>query len=143
MLIEAFITHCRYVHECHVLTFDDIASGPKRRKMSLCGSVEVLSPPAEGFTRSPYPLVDQFVISQWTRGGVEPSIRKWTLFPHGWSSKPWVWSLHGWVCSVFAVCAFSLFHGHMSSAAECLVFEIANSRWCENVGRQHKSNHVM
>lgn len=105
--------------------------------MGPCGSVEVLPPPAEGFTHSPYPLVDQFVLSQWTRGGVEPSIRKWTLFPHGWYGNQWVW----WVgLSSMRLCCLL---GMWSYAGECLVFEIANNRWCENVGRHHKSNHIM
>ena len=98
VFMEGSPTHCRYVDKLtHILTFDNIASGPKRRKKSLCGSVKILSPLAEGFTHSPYPLVDQFVLSQWTRGGVEPSIRKWTLFPHGWYGNQWVWPSGGWV----------------------------------------------
>lgn len=79
--------------------------------MGPCGSMEVLPPPAEGFTHSPYPLVDQFVLSQWTRGGVEPSIRKWTLFPHGWCGNQWVGG--------FVVHVFPLFCGHVQGSAWC------------------------
>ena len=114
--MEGCLSHCRYVDECHILTFDDIASGPKRRKMGPCGSVEVLPPPAEGFTHSPYPLVDQFVLSQWTRGGVEPSIRKWTLFPHGWYGNQWVW----WVGCHPCVSVVSWACGPMQGSAWCL-----------------------
>ena len=71
----------------------------------------------------------------------------WSLYGVGGCGHcmGWVGVVIAWVGvqSIFAVRVFSLFHGHMPSAAECLVFEIANSRWCENVGRQHKSNHIM
>ena len=36
-----------------------------------------------GFSHSPFPLVDLFITSQLTKGGVQGSIRRWTYFPQG------------------------------------------------------------
>ena len=37
----------------------------------------------EGAGASPYPSVDRFITGQLSRGGVQGSIRRWTLFPVG------------------------------------------------------------
>ena len=38
---------------------------------------------ATGFNHSPFPMVDLFITSQLTKGGVQGSIRRWTYFPAG------------------------------------------------------------
>lgn len=36
-----------------------------------------------GFIHSPFPLIDSFITSKLTKGGVQGSIRRWTYFPKG------------------------------------------------------------
>uniref|UniRef100_H3AFL5 DNA-directed primase/polymerase protein n=1 Tax=Latimeria chalumnae TaxID=7897 RepID=H3AFL5_LATCH len=62
-----------------------------------------------GDQKSPYPEIDQFVISVVNKDGIQGGIRCWTYF----------------------------------SVEELLVYEISKYRWCENIGRAHKSNHIM
>ena len=57
-----------------------------------------------GFYHSPFPLVDSFIVSKLTKGGVQGSIRRWTYFPKGrcecsnmsstYKSVNWSWLLH-------------------------------------------------
>ena len=37
----------------------------------------------QGYSLSPFPVVDHYITSQLTRGGVQGHIRRWTYFPQG------------------------------------------------------------
>ncbi|KAG8453690.1 hypothetical protein GDO86_000356 [Hymenochirus boettgeri] len=63
----------------------------------------------KGYQFSPYPEIDDFILSVITREGFQGGIRSWNYF----------------------------------SAGEIVVYETVNYRWCENIGRVHKSNNVM
>ena len=99
-LIMGYVGFRRYNGRCSLLQFED----PHSRKvcMNLRRSSRQVSPgpsPLERFNHSPYPLVDQFVTSQLTRGGVQGSIRRWTFFPQGTAHFKWhISSLFMWAC---------------------------------------------
>lgn len=63
----------------------------------------------EGFQCSPYPEVDQFVLSLVTKNDIKGGIRRWSYF----------------------------------FPEQLLVYDIFKYRWCENIGRAHKSNNIM
>ncbi|XP_077618253.1 DNA-directed primase/polymerase protein isoform X5 [Crocuta crocuta] len=63
----------------------------------------------EGFHCSPYPEIDQFVLSLVNKNGIQGGIRRWSYF----------------------------------FLEELLVYDICKYRWCENIGRAHKSNNIM
>ena len=100
VLIMGYVGFRRYNGRCSLLQFED----PHSRKvcMNLRRSSRQVSPgpsPLERFNHSPYPLVDQFVTSQLTRGGVQGSIRRWTFFPQGTAHFKWhISSLFMWAC---------------------------------------------
>ena len=131
LLIVGYVGFRRYNGRCTLLQFED----PRSRKvcMNQKRPSRQVSPgpsPLEGFNHSPYPLVDQFVTSQVTRGGVQGSIRRWTFFPQGTAHfKRHISSLH--VGSSFY------------PEGKVVVYDIMDNRWCENIGRTHKSNNIM
>ncbi|XP_073498764.1 DNA-directed primase/polymerase protein [Phyllobates terribilis] len=63
----------------------------------------------KGYQFSPYPEIDQFILSLLTREGFHGGFRQWNYF----------------------------------STEELLVYDTINYRWCENIGRAHRSNNVM
>ncbi|OWK00348.1 PRIMPOL, partial [Cervus elaphus hippelaphus] len=63
----------------------------------------------EGFQCSPYPEIDQFVLSLVNKNGIKGGIRRWNYF----------------------------------FPEELLVYDICKYRWCENIGRAHRSNNIM
>ncbi|KAK1174838.1 DNA-directed primase/polymerase protein [Acipenser oxyrinchus oxyrinchus] len=62
-----------------------------------------------GHQHSPYPEVDNFVLSLVNKENIQGGIRQWKYF----------------------------------SLDELLVYDILNYRWCQNIGRFHKSNNIM
>lgn len=70
---------------------------------------------------SPYTYLDHFVLTNLAnRGGVQGSIRTWTLE-------------YGPSCN----------ENRQSAVPVGLSFQMSRNRWCECVGRQHKSNNIM
>ena len=89
-LIMGYVGFRRYNGRCTLLQFEDPCS--RKVYMNQRRSSRQVSPgpsPLEGFNHSPYPLVDQFVTSQLTRGGVQGCIRRWTFFPQGTAHFKW------------------------------------------------------
>ena len=57
-------------------------------------------------------MVDDFITSVSNKGGAQGRIRAWSLIEERSASRAW------------------------------LTFQMANYRWCERIGRAHKSNHI-
>ncbi|NXD02673.1 PRIPO protein, partial [Certhia familiaris] len=78
----------------------------------ICNCVFVafgLTDSMEGNQGSPYPEIDNFVLSLVNKDGLQGGIRQWSYF----------------------------------SLNELLIYDISGYRWCENIGRAHKSNNIM
>ncbi|KAF7238049.1 DNA-directed primase/polymerase protein [Varanus komodoensis] len=65
--------------------------------------------PIGGYEWSPYPEIDNFVLSLVNKDNICGGIRRWNYF----------------------------------SLEQLLVYDISNYRWCENIGRAHKSNNIL
>ncbi|XP_014351563.1 DNA-directed primase/polymerase protein [Latimeria chalumnae] len=107
--LYSLVSNIRFSDSLKILTCDN--SEEVRHKSCTshetpCSSV---SDAVLGDQKSPYPEIDQFVISVVNKDGIQGGIRCWTYF----------------------------------SVEELLVYEISKYRWCENIGRAHKSNHIM
>lgn len=101
-------------------------SGSKVKSAALSSSdamdrkVSVTS--ASGAERSPFPGLDDYVINVLgTRGGVQGAIRVWSIdygnYVDGGAETPHV--------------------------AQFITYQMCRNRWCERIGRPHKSNNIM
>ncbi|KAM4051384.1 DNA-directed primase/polymerase protein isoform 1-T4 [Anomaloglossus baeobatrachus] len=105
----SLISNVRFTDSLKVLT----CTSPEIEKngasrQSTVASVTTAST-LKGYQFSPYPEIDQFILSLLTREGFHGGIRQWNYF----------------------------------STEELLVYDTINYRWCENIGRAHRSNNVM
>ncbi|XP_036750251.2 DNA-directed primase/polymerase protein isoform X2 [Manis pentadactyla] len=105
--LSSLVSNVRFSDTLRILTCD--TSQNKQKGVEYFNST---SPPVEnleGFQCSPYPEIDQFVLSLVNKNGIKGEIRRWNYF----------------------------------FPEELLVYDICKYRWCENVGRAHKSNNIM
>jgi hypothetical protein len=72
---------------------------------------------------SPFPLLDRFIGSVCSQGGVAGKVRSWLLQPGG-------------------TCGGGQADNSGGSSSTVLLFNIRHNRWCGNIGRAHKSNGV-
>jgi hypothetical protein len=68
---------------------------------------------AEGYDKSPYPAVDEFV----------------TSFVQSYGSNAGVGRIWRWA--------------YFNKAGGVLLYDIIRNRWCANVGREHRSNNIL
>lgn len=84
---------------------------------------------SDGFASSPFPAVDDFLRSLVCRGGVKGDLRQWSYTAS--ESTAEIWSTEtGGVTSARRV------------KTRLLTHQVSNNRWCFNIGRAHKSNHI-
>ncbi|XP_017525111.3 DNA-directed primase/polymerase protein isoform X1 [Manis javanica] len=105
--LSSLVSNVRFSDTLRILTCD--TSQNKQKGVEYFNST---SPPVEnleGFQCSPYPEIDQFVLSLVKKNGIKGEIRRWNYF----------------------------------FPEELLVYDICKYRWCENIGRAHKSNNIM
>ncbi|XP_046504317.1 DNA-directed primase/polymerase protein isoform X1 [Equus quagga] len=105
--LSSLVSNVRFSDTLRILTCD-ISQNEQKRVEYFNGtstSVEAI----EGFQCSPYPEIDQFVLSLVNKNGIKGGIRRWNYF----------------------------------FLEELLVYDICKYRWCENIGRAHKSNNIM
>ncbi|XP_051025615.1 DNA-directed primase/polymerase protein [Acomys russatus] len=105
--LSSLVSNVRFSNTLRILTCD--TSQTKRKHADYFNSTGTSVEPLEGFQCSPYPEVDQFVLSLVSRRGIKGGIRRWNYF----------------------------------FPEELLVYDICKYRWCENIGRAHKSNNIM
>ncbi|KAL3876729.1 hypothetical protein ACJMK2_034530 [Sinanodonta woodiana] len=110
VFMDSIVANVDYTDKMKVLTFTSEDSSAKRLSMPKHFNRNSKSPEViDGYQKSPYPEVDDFIMSLITYNGAGGIIRHWTYFQKG----------------------------------ELLIYEIARYRYCENIGRQHKSNNIM
>lgn len=105
--LSSLVSNVRFSDSLRILTCD--TSQSKRKRAEYFNSTGTSAESIEGFQCSPYPEVDQFVISLVNKHAVKGGIRRWNYF----------------------------------FPEELLVYDICKYRWCENIGRPHKSNNIM
>uniref|UniRef100_A0AAA9TB43 DNA-directed primase/polymerase protein n=2 Tax=Bos TaxID=9903 RepID=A0AAA9TB43_BOVIN len=104
--LSSLVSNVRFSDALRILTCDVPQSKQRVQCFSRTGtSVEAI----EGFQCSPYPEIDQFVLSLVNKNGIKGGIRRWNYF----------------------------------FPEELLVYDICKYRWCENIGRAHRSNNIM
>ncbi|XP_053515879.1 DNA-directed primase/polymerase protein isoform X1 [Artibeus jamaicensis] len=105
--LSSLVSNVRFSATLRILTCDTPMNKQKQpgHFNSTTTSVENI----EGFQASPYPEIDQFVLSLVNKNGIKGGIRCWNYF----------------------------------FREQLLVFDICKYRWCENIGRAHKSNNIM
>uniref|UniRef100_A0A8C6E530 DNA-directed primase/polymerase protein n=1 Tax=Moschus moschiferus TaxID=68415 RepID=A0A8C6E530_MOSMO len=104
--LSSLVSNVRFSGALRILTCDLPQSKPRTQCVSRTRtSVETI----EGFQCSPYPEIDQFVLSLVNKNGIKGGIRRWNYF----------------------------------FPEELLVYDICKYRWCENIGRAHRSNNIM
>ncbi|XP_040098982.1 DNA-directed primase/polymerase protein isoform X1 [Oryx dammah] len=104
--LASLVSNVRFSDALRILTCDTPQSNQRIPCFSrTSSSVETI----EGFQCSPYPEVDQFVLSLVNKNGIKGGIRRWNYF----------------------------------FPEELLVYDICKYRWCENIGRAHRSNNIM
>lgn len=104
--LSSLVSNVRFSDALRILTCDVPQSKQRVQCFSRTGtSVETI----EGFQCSPYPEIDQFVLSLVNKNGIKGGIRRWNYF----------------------------------FPEELLVYDICKYRWCENIGRAHRSNNIM
>ena len=98
------------VADVATLSFDDDAPPSESASREHGSQVprRVTAARPKGFEASPLPLVDDFIRSVATRGGVQGRIRCWSIIDS--PERAWI------------------------------TYQIASNRWCERIGRAHKSN---
>ncbi|XP_060237719.1 DNA-directed primase/polymerase protein isoform X2 [Meriones unguiculatus] len=104
--LSSLVSNVRFSDTLRILTCD---TSQTRRKRDEYFNSTGTSEPIEGFQCSPYPEVDQFVLSLVNKHDIQGGIRRWNYF----------------------------------FPEELLVYDICKYRWCENIGRAHKSNNIM
>ncbi|CAO2612075.1 DNA-directed primase/polymerase protein [Lemmus lemmus] len=105
--LSSLVSNVRFSDSLRILTCD--TSQTKRKRAEYFNSTGASAESIEGFQCSPYPEVDQFVISLVNKHDIKGGIRRWNYF----------------------------------FPEELLVYDICKYRWCENIGRPHKSNNIM
>lgn len=105
--LSSLVSNVRFSDSLRILTCD--TSQTKRKRAEYFNSSGASAESIEGFQCSPYPEVDQFVISLVNKHAIKGGIRRWNYF----------------------------------FPEELLVYDICKYRWCENIGRPHKSNNIM
>nr|XP_051688901.1 DNA-directed primase/polymerase protein isoform X4 [Oryctolagus cuniculus] len=105
--LSSFVCNVRFSDTLRILTCDTPQN--KRKRMKHFNSTSPSVGTIEGFQCSPYPEVDQFVLSLVTKNDIKGGIRRWSYF----------------------------------FPEQLLVYDIFKYRWCENIGRAHKSNNIM
>lgn len=104
--LSSLVSNVRFSDALRILTCDIPQSKQRVQCFSRTStSVETI----EGFQCSPYPEIDQFVLSLVNKNGIKGGIRRWNYF----------------------------------FPEELLVYDICKYRWCENIGRAHRSNNIM
>ncbi|XP_040098983.1 DNA-directed primase/polymerase protein isoform X2 [Oryx dammah] len=103
--LASLVSNVRFSDALRILTCDTPQSNQRIPCFSRTSSSETI----EGFQCSPYPEVDQFVLSLVNKNGIKGGIRRWNYF----------------------------------FPEELLVYDICKYRWCENIGRAHRSNNIM
>ncbi|XP_010834062.1 PREDICTED: DNA-directed primase/polymerase protein isoform X2 [Bison bison bison] len=104
--LSSLVSNVRFSDALRILTCDVPQTKQRVQCFSHTGtSVETI----EGFQCSPYPEIDQFVLSLVNKNGIKGGIRRWNYF----------------------------------FPEELLVYDICKYRWCENIGRAHRSNNIM
>ncbi|XP_008515499.1 DNA-directed primase/polymerase protein isoform X2 [Equus przewalskii] len=104
--LSSLVSNVRFSDTLRILTCD-ISRNEQKRVEYFNGTST--SEAIEGFQCSPYPEIDQFVLSLVNKNGIKGGIRRWNYF----------------------------------FLEELLVYDICKYRWCENIGRAHKSNNIM
>uniref|UniRef100_A0A8C2M981 DNA-directed primase/polymerase protein n=4 Tax=Cricetulus griseus TaxID=10029 RepID=A0A8C2M981_CRIGR len=105
--LSSLVSNVRFSDTLRILTCD--TSQTKRKRAEYFNSTGTSVESLEGFHCSPYPEVDQFVLSLVNKHDIKGGIRRWNYF----------------------------------FPEELLVYDICKYRWCENIGRAHKSNNIM
>nr|XP_021506430.1 DNA-directed primase/polymerase protein [Meriones unguiculatus] len=105
--LSSLVSNVRFSDTLRILTCD--TSQTRRKWDEYFNSTGTSVEPIEGFQCSPYPEVDQFVLSLVNKHDIQGGIRRWNYF----------------------------------FPEELLVYDICKYRWCENIGRAHKSNNIM
>lgn len=105
--LSSLVSNVRFSDTLRVLTCHP--SQTKRKRAECFNSTGTSVESIEGFQGSPYPEVDQFVLSLVNKHDIKGGIRRWNYF----------------------------------FPEELLVYDICKYRWCENIGRAHKSNNIM
>nr|XP_048311551.1 DNA-directed primase/polymerase protein isoform X2 [Myodes glareolus] len=105
--LSSLVSNVRFSDSLRILTCD--TSQTKRKRAECFNSTGASAESIAGFQCSPYPEVDQFVISLVNKHAIKGGIRRWNYF----------------------------------FPEELLVYDICKYRWCENIGRPHKSNNIM
>ncbi|XP_055423395.1 DNA-directed primase/polymerase protein isoform X3 [Bubalus kerabau] len=103
--LSSLVSNVRFSDALRILTCDI----PQSKQRVQCFSRTATSETIEGFQCSPYPEIDQFVLSLVNKNGIKGGIRRWNYF----------------------------------FPEELLVYDICKYRWCENIGRAHRSNNIM
>nr|XP_020765843.1 DNA-directed primase/polymerase protein isoform X2 [Odocoileus virginianus texanus] len=104
--LSSLVSNVRFSDALRILTCDVPQSKQRIQCLNHTStSVETI----EGFQCSPYPEIDQFVLSLVNKNGIKGGIRRWNYF----------------------------------FPEELLVYDICKYRWCENIGRAHRSNNIM
>ncbi|XP_055423392.1 DNA-directed primase/polymerase protein isoform X1 [Bubalus kerabau] len=104
--LSSLVSNVRFSDALRILTCDI----PQSKQRVQCFSRTATSAETiEGFQCSPYPEIDQFVLSLVNKNGIKGGIRRWNYF----------------------------------FPEELLVYDICKYRWCENIGRAHRSNNIM
>lgn len=63
-----------------ILSFESPTSGRRKPPSALAAAA---TSSCEGYSSSPYPLVDRFIIGCVDKGGVQGDIRRWSYFQQG------------------------------------------------------------
>ncbi|XP_034860149.1 DNA-directed primase/polymerase protein isoform X3 [Mirounga leonina] len=105
--LSSLVSNVRFSDTLRILTCD--TSQNKQKRVDYSNSTNTKAENIEGFHCSPYPEIDQFVLSLVNKNGIKGGIRHWSYF----------------------------------FPEELLVYDICKYRWCENIGRAHKSNNIM
>ncbi|XP_052018453.1 DNA-directed primase/polymerase protein isoform X2 [Apodemus sylvaticus] len=105
--LSSLVSNVRFSDTLRILTCDPPQT--KRKRAECLNSTGTPVESIEGFQGSPYPEVDQFVLSLVNKHDIKGGIRRWNYF----------------------------------FPEELLVYDICKYRWCENIGRAHKSNNII
>jgi hypothetical protein len=80
ILMDSLVSYVRFHDNIRILTFES----PCSKSASKLAHPQPISPgysASDGYSQSPFPNVDRYVVNEWTKGGIVPIIRKWTYFP--------------------------------------------------------------
>lgn len=134
------VLYCSYETESSFrILYDEADRSQRNRPQShdesassqpdTAGSSDQQTTSADHFNSSPYPHIDAFITSQLCREGVQGSIQKWTFFNQGTCRNRTATIPH----SVLTCDDVS---------GKVIVYDIKDYRWCENIGRHHKTSNI-